>query len=87
MASEEVSFWSEHRTFNENIQELLSLDATYAPWNTERHDPAESLKLFGEGCAMPVTAIIDLPAHYDIQQESRTWWQIIQSTFSSTPEK
>ena len=32
---------SREQTFQENMAELLNLDPQYAPWNTERHSPAE----------------------------------------------
>ena len=38
-----------------------------------------SLKLFGEGCAMPVTSFMDLPYKFDVQLESRTWGGILSS--------
>jgi len=29
------------QSFLQNLEALLSLDPEYAPWNSERHDPAE----------------------------------------------
>lgn len=81
--SSEVTFWADDRTFQENMAELLNLDPQYAPWNTERHSPAESWQQFGEGCAMPVTSFIDLPEKFSFEKESRVWWAIVSSPFES----
>ena len=49
---------------------MQSLDPSYAPWS-DRHDPVESTRQFGEGCAVLATCWVDLFTTFDWGRESQ----------------
>ena len=44
---------AESQTTPQSFSDVIALDTEYAPWSS-RHEPYESLTLFGQGVAMPV---------------------------------
>ena len=49
---------------------MQSLDPSYAPWS-DRHDPVESTRQFGEGCVVLATCWVDLFTTFDWGRESQ----------------
>lgn len=82
MVATDITLWSDDRTFQENVDQLLSLDPSYAPWS-DRHDPVESTRQFGEGCVVLATCWVDLFTTFDWGRESQTWVDIYSAPFAT----